>query len=147
VKVEVDAPQQHPDAVGIWRSITYTYDDGCRIILWGGDFGRPGTPYIAGPNGNVYQNFVCDVPDWEKKLAEYPEPLIQLTDFIESIRTRQPFALNEQNAFRSATVVNMGTVALRLGCTLHFDPVKLEFVGNEAANRLLKQPMRAPWNS
>ncbi len=24
IKVEVDAPQQHPDAVGTWRSITYT---------------------------------------------------------------------------------------------------------------------------
>ena len=39
IKVEVDAPQQHPDAVGTWRSITYTYDDGCQIVLWGGDFG------------------------------------------------------------------------------------------------------------
>ena len=28
VKVEVDAPQQHPDAVGIWRRVTYTYE--CR---------------------------------------------------------------------------------------------------------------------
>ena len=35
VKVEIDAPQQHPDAIGIWRKITYTYDDGCRIILEG----------------------------------------------------------------------------------------------------------------
>ena len=26
VKVEVDAPQQHPDAVGIWHRIVYTYD-------------------------------------------------------------------------------------------------------------------------
>lgn len=34
VKVEVDAPQQHPDAVGTWRSITYTYEDGCQIVLW-----------------------------------------------------------------------------------------------------------------
>lgn len=28
VKVEVDAPQQHPAAAGIWSSITYTYADG-----------------------------------------------------------------------------------------------------------------------
>lgn len=49
VKVEVDAPQQHHDAVGTWQSITYTYDDGCQIILWGGDYGKAETPYIAGP--------------------------------------------------------------------------------------------------
>ena len=146
VKVEVDAPQQHPDAVGTWRSITYTYEDGCQIVLWGGDYGDPNTPYISGPNGNVYKNFVCDIPDWEKKLSDYPEPEPQVTDFIECVKTRQPFALNERNGFRSATIVNMGAVALRLNRTLHFDPVKLEFINDEAANRLLDQPMRAPWN-
>jgi predicted dehydrogenase len=146
VKVEVDAPQQHPDAIGTWRSITYTYDDGCQIVLWGGDYGNPDTPYISGPNGNVYKNFVCDIPNWEKKIADYPEPAEQVTDFIESVKTRKQFALNEQNGFRSASIVNMGVIALRLNRTLNFDPVKLEFIDDEAANRLLDQPMRTPWN-
>ena len=95
---------------------------------------------------NVYKNFVCDIPDWERKLADFPEPEPQVTDFIECVKTRQPFALNEKNGFRSATIVNMGAVALRLNRTLNFDPVKLEFIDDEAANRLLDQPMRAPWN-
>lgn len=146
VKVEVDAPQQHPDAVGTWRSITYTYADGCQIILWGGDYGKPDTPYIAGPNGNVYKNFVCDIPDWQKKLAEYPEPPAQNTDFIECVHNRQKFALNEINGHRSATIVNMGVVALQLNRTLEYDPVKEQFINDEEANRLLDQPMRAPWS-
>lgn len=145
VKVEVDAPQQHPDAVGTWRSITYTYADGCQIILWGGDYGEPDTPYISGPNGNVYRNFVCDIPDWEKKLAAFPEPQAQNTDFLECIRNRQKFALNEINGHRSCTIVNMGVVALQLNRTLAFDPVKEVFVNDEEANRLLDQPTRAPW--
>lgn len=145
VKVEVDAPQQHPDAVGTWRSITYTYADGCQIILWGGDYGEPDTPYISGPNGNVYRNFVCDIPDWEKKLADFPEPPAQNTDFLECIRNRQKFALNEINGHRSCTIVNMGAVALQLNRTLEFDPVKELFVNDEEANRLLDQPTRAPW--
>ena len=146
VKVEVDAPQQHPDAVGRWRSITYSYDDGCQIILRGGDFGNPDTPYIEGSNGKVYKNFVCDIPGWQKKLAGFPEPAMQRTDFMECIKTRQPFALNERNAFRSATIVNMGAVALRLNRTLLFDPEKLQFINDDAANKLMDQPMRAPWN-
>ena len=146
VKVEVDAPLQHPDAVGTWRSITYTYGDGCQLILWGGDYGTPDTPYISGPKGNVYKNFVCDIPGWQRKLADFPEPEAQRTDFIECIRTRRPFAINERNGFRSATVVNMGIIALRLNRTLHFDPVNLQFIHDEAANQLLNQPMRAPWN-
>jgi predicted dehydrogenase len=146
VQVEVDAPQQHPDAVRTWRSIVYTYEDGCRIILKGGDDGDSDTPYIEGPKGKVYKNFVCDIPDWQKKLADFPEPKKQHTDFMECVRTRQPFAINERNGFRSATIVNMGAVALRLNRTLRFDPVKLQFINDEAANKLIDQPMRAPWS-
>lgn len=146
VKVEVDAPQQHPDAVGTWRSITYTYADGCQIVLWGDDYGDPNTPYISGPNGNVYKNFVCDIPNWEKKLAEFPEPAEQNTDFLESVRTRQKFALNEINGHRSCTIVNMGLAALRLNRTLEFDPVNEMFINDEAANRLINQPTREPWS-
>lgn len=81
-----------------------------------------------------------------EETCRFPEPEPQVTDFIECVKTRQPFALNEKNGFRSATIVNMGAVALRLNRTLNFDPVKLEFIDDEAANRLLDQPMRAPWN-
>lgn len=145
VSVEIDAPQQHDDAVGTWRKIAYTYDDGCQIILYGEDNGDPNDAYIEGPGGKVYPNFVCDIPDWEKRLAEYPDPLPQQTDFIDCVRSRQKFALNEENGFRSATIVNMGAVALRLGRNLKFDPDKLLFVDDEAANRLIDQPMRYPW--
>ena len=48
VSVEIDAPQQHPDAVGTWRKIEYTYDDGCKIVLWGEDNGDPNDAYIEG---------------------------------------------------------------------------------------------------
>lgn len=146
VKVEIDAPQQHHDAVGTWRSITYTYADGCQIVLWGGDHGNPNTPYIEGPNGNVYPGFRCDIPDWQLKLAAYPEPERQETDFLECVRTRKPFALNEINGFRSSTLVNIGAVALQLNRTLRFDSEKLEFIDDAAANRLMNQPMRGPWN-
>ena len=50
------------------------------------------------------------------------------------------------NGFRSATIVNMGVAALQLGRTLHFDPIALKFIDDEAANRLIHQPMRAPWS-
>ena len=128
------------------NTITYTYDDGCQIVLWGGDYGTPDTPYIAGPNGNVYKNFVCDIPNWEKKLADYPEPPTQNTDFLGAIKSRQKYALNEINGHASATVVNMGAIALRLNRTLHFDPIKQKFINDDEANRLANPVMRAPWH-
>lgn len=50
------------------------------------------------------------------------------------------------NGHRSSTIVNMGVAALRLNRTLHFDPVKQLFINDDAANLLVNQPMRAPWN-
>jgi len=40
----------------------------------------------------------------------------------------------------------MGAVALRLNRTLHFDPVKQEFINDPEANQLVDEPMRAPWS-
>ena len=144
VKVEVDAPQQHSDAVGVWRKITYTYADGCQIIL-DGEGTEVGKAYIEGPKGKLFRGFVSDIPDLERKLAQYPDPAPQMTDFVEAVRTRQKFALNEDNGYYSCTLVNLGLAALRLNRTLHFDSAKQEFVNDEAANRLINQPMRGPW--
>jgi len=144
VTIEVDAPQQHSDAVGTWRKITYTYADGCQIVLDGAGT-EEGLAYIEGPKGKLYKGFVSDIPDMERKLAQYPDPAPQMTDFVEACRTRQKFALNEQNGYYSATLVNLGLAALRLNRTLKFDSDKQTFVDDEAANRLIDQPMRGPW--
>jgi predicted dehydrogenase len=144
VSVEVDAPQQHTEAVGTWRRITYTYADGCQIVL-DGEGKDENVAYIEGPKGKLYPNFRSDIQDLEKKLAAFPDPEPQVTNFVEAVKSRQKFALNEENGFRSCTLVNMGLVALRLGRSLKFDPVKLEFIDDEGANRLIDQPMRGPW--
>lgn len=144
VSVEVDAPQQHPDAVGTWRRITYTYADGCQIIL-DGEAKDEKAAYIEGPKGKLYPGFRSDIPDLEKKLAAFPDPAPQQTDFVYAVKNRKKFALNEENGHRSCTLVNMGKIALRLNRSLKFDPVKQEFIGDEGANSLIFQPMRGPW--
>ena len=147
VKVEVDAPQQHSDAVGIWHKITYTYADGCQIVLEGEGFeSKEKTPFIEGPKGKVYRGFECTIPDVMMKLAELPDPEPQQTDWVQCVKTRQKFALNEENGHRSCTLVNMAAVALRLNRkVLNFDPEKQVFVNDFAANALIDQPMRGPW--
>lgn len=144
VSVEIDAPQQHTEAVGTWRRITYTYADGCQIVL-DGEAKDEKVAYIEGPKGKLYSNFKSDIPDLEKKLAAFPDPEPQVTDFVDAVKNRKKFALNEENGHRSCTIVNMGLIALRLGRSLKFDPDKQEFIDDEGANRLIDQPMRAPW--
>ena len=145
IMVEVDAEQQHPDACGTFRKITFTYEDGCKIIL-DGEAKDPNAAYIEGPKGKLYAGFKSDIPNLAQKLALLPDPAPQVTDFLDSVKYRTPFALNESNGFRSCTVVNMGKIALQLGRTLHFNPVTQEFLNDTEANSLINPPMRSPWN-
>lgn len=144
VRVDVDAPQQHDDAVGTWRRIEFTYADGCKIIL-DGENKDVNAPYIEGPKGKIYRGFRSDIPNILQVIDAMPDPDPQVPLFSDSVRTRKKFALNEINGHRSSTVVNMGKIALQLGRSLEFDPVKQEFINDEAANRLIDQPMRGPW--
>jgi predicted dehydrogenase len=145
VSVEVDAEQQHPDACGTFRRITYTYEDGCKIIL-DGEAKDPNDAYIAGPKGKLYAGFKSDIPNLKEKIAMMPDPEPQVTNFLDSVKYRTPFALNESNGFRSCTLINMGKIALQLGRSLKFDPVALTFINDDEANRMINPPMRSPWN-
>jgi predicted dehydrogenase len=144
IKVEVDAEQQHPDACGTFRKITYTYEDGCKIIL-DGEAKDPDVAYIEGPNGKLFKGFKSTIPNLEDKLAMMPDPEPQITSFVESVKYRKTFALNEMNGHRSCTIINMGKIALQLDRSLNFDPIRQEFINDAEANRYIYPPMRAPW--
>ncbi|HOK25993.1 MAG TPA: Gfo/Idh/MocA family oxidoreductase [Bacteroidales bacterium] len=144
VYVEIDAPQQHWDAVGSWRRITYTYADGCKIVLDGENRDKDAA-YIEGPYGKIFKGLKSDIPNLQKLIDSLPDPEPQITTFTESVLTRKKFSLNEENGHRSCTIVNLGVIALRLGRNLKYDPVKQRFVDDEGANRMINQPMREPW--
>jgi myo-inositol 2-dehydrogenase/D-chiro-inositol 1-dehydrogenase len=144
VKVEVDADQQHPDACGTFRKIIYTYADSCKIIL-DGEAKDESVAYIEGPEGKLFAGFKSTIPNLKEKLALLPDPVPQVTDFLESVKYRTPFALNESNGHRSCTIINLGKIALQLGRTLNFDPDAQVFIGDDEANKMINPPMRAPW--
>ena len=144
VEVIVDGEQQDSDACGTWKRVELVYDDGCRIIL-DGENRDTKAAYLEGPNGKLYPGFRSDILDLEKKLAAFPDPEPKMTDFAEAVRSRTTFALNEQNGFRSSTIVNMAIIAVRLGRSLKFDPEKLQFIDDAGANASINQPLRAPW--
>jgi predicted dehydrogenase len=144
VKVEVDADQQHPDACGIFRKIIYTYADGCKIIL-DGEAKDESVAYIEGPEGKLFAGFKSTIPNLKEKLALLPDPVPQVTDFLESVKYRTPFALNESNGHRSCTIINLGKIALQLGRTLNFNPETQAFIGDDEANKMINPPMRAPY--
>jgi len=120
------------------------YQDGCEIVLDGENRDKTAA-FIEGPNGKILQGFKSDIPDFEKKLAELKDPERQLTNFVQAVKTRQKFALNESNGHRSCTLVNLAKTAMQTGRVLHFDSKKQRFVNDKDANSYINQPMRGSW--
>jgi myo-inositol 2-dehydrogenase / D-chiro-inositol 1-dehydrogenase len=145
VEISADAPQQHPDACGRWRRVTLKYADGCEIIL-DGENREMGAAFLEGPRGKIYKGLRSDIPNLAETISGLPDPDPEVTDFYESVRTRVKFALNEENAHRSCTLVNLAKIAVRLGRPLRFDPDAQRFPGDDEANRLIDEPVRAPWH-
>jgi myo-inositol 2-dehydrogenase/D-chiro-inositol 1-dehydrogenase len=144
VEIEADAPKQDEDAVTSFRKIRLKYQDGCEIIL-DGENGDKNTPFIEGPEGKLMRSYVSDVPNFKSKLKELPDPEPMVTDFVEAVKTRNKFALNEVNGHRSATIINLAKIAWRTGRVLRFDDAKQRFIDDDDANKYIKQPMREPW--
>ncbi len=160
VKIDYRGLKQHPEAVGSFDRFTLTYGDGTEVVL-DGDVSLRDEPLLRGSNGLcVYKKApggktlrLKDANGWWseekvlKTLADLPKPAPQQTDFIDSCKTRKPFALNESNGFRSSSMFNLAIVAWRLGRGFEFDPVALHAKNDEAAERFLYQEdmMREPW--
>jgi len=149
VEIEARAPwPPHPDAVRLWGRVEMTYADGCRIILESGEWGDPidpDPPYIDGPKGKIFKGFRTEPADLKDALATLPDPAPMISEFNVSVKTRKPFGLHEGNGNRSNMLVHLANAAIRTGRKLRFDPVADRFVGDDEANRLVDQPMRAPW--
>lgn len=145
ISVEIDAPQQHPEAVSTWRRITYTYDDGCQIILDGENKDKE-AKFLEGSDGWLNKGMDSSIADVHGLIDSLPDPAPQIQSFNESVLTRQKFSLNELNGHRSCTLINMAKVALRLGRDLKFDPVTQQFINDPGANAMINQPMRGHWS-
>ncbi len=145
VYIEVDAPQQHHEAVGSWRRIEYTYADGCKIVLDGANYDKQAA-FIEGPSGKLYPGLVSNIPNLPDIISSLPDSSRQVTSFTETVKSRNKFALNELNGHRSCTLVNLGKIALQLGRNLVFNPQTQRFPFDPGANALIQQAMRGGWS-
>jgi myo-inositol 2-dehydrogenase / D-chiro-inositol 1-dehydrogenase len=120
------------------------YQDGCEIVIDGENRDKQAA-FIQGPKGKIMKGFKTDIEGLDKKLAELADPEPQLTNFVEAVKTRKKFALNELNGHRSCTLVNLAKTAMQTGRVLRFDSKKLRYLDDKDANGYIHQPMRGPW--
>ena len=139
VEVEAYAPPAHPEVAGMWGWAKLKYADGFTIVLESGEWGPP-----SGMNQKNVS--IDDLSEEDRKKVEAmpdPEPLV---GFGEAVKTRKQAGGHAEAAHRTACLMHLSNIAFRIGRGFAYDPVKEQIIGDEEANRLVNQPMRAPWH-
>jgi predicted dehydrogenase len=83
----------------------------------------------------------------EKDLEKHVAPAIRvhMLDWLKAIAERgKPVADIEQGHISTASCI-LANLSMKLGRSLTWDPAKQLVVGDDAANKLLRRPYRAPW--
>lgn len=139
-----------PGAKGYDR-LTYVYANGV-VMTHGGARAGAGVEFI-GPDGHVMVNrrYIRTDPESivEEKIGHNETRLYKSRnhqeDWLECIRTRRRPICDVEVGHRSVSVCHLGNIAYWINRPLKWDPVAEEFVGDEAANRMLQRTMRSPW--
>ena len=80
------------------------------------------------------------------RIPGYPANF-HVRDFLAGVRSRGQTRAGAETACWSHITCHAANIALLLGRRLKFDPVKCEFIGDEEANRLRSEALRAPWRT
>jgi hypothetical protein len=134
------SPPAHHEACGMWGWVELNYADGFTLVLESAEWGDP---WEKKKNRGVSVDDLT--ADDRAKLQALPDPEPLLT-FGQAVKARKPAGGNAEAAHRTITIIHLANMAIRLGRTLRFDPVKEVILGDEQANRLAYQPMRPPWH-
>jgi predicted dehydrogenase len=102
-------------------------------------------PSIRGDVVYEREQYPEDLTEKDIELMAAPATRGQMRDFLNAIATRgKPVADIEEGHISAASCI-LANIAMDLGRTLHWDPVKGQVQGDDEANSLLQRPYRAPW--
>ena len=139
VEIEPHAPPAHPDVAGMWGWVEMRYADGLTLVLESGEWGEPYSR--KQPRGIKLEDLS---EEDQKTIKAMPDPA-PLVNFGEGVKTRKQTGGHPEAAHRTSSLMHLANIAIRVGRKIQYDPVKEVIIGDEEANRLVNQPMRAPW--
>jgi predicted dehydrogenase len=140
VEIESYAPPAHPECCAMWGWVEMKYADGMTFVMESTEWGKP---YDRLKEREVSLSDLSD--EDQKKVLAMPDPE-PWPAFVEAIKTRRKTGGSAEAAHRAACIMHLANISIRVGRKIKYDPVKEEIVGDEEANRLVNQPMRAPWH-
>jgi predicted dehydrogenase len=152
VEAEGDEPAKGGDRYDCHPNfgVTYGYENGTKLLCM--SKGENGIHFEGEDGKSIFvargKIRASDKALLDEKLPESATRLYVSTNhmqnFLDGIRTGKPCICPAEVGHRSVTVCHLGTIALRSGKKLKWDPVKEQF--DEAdANKWLSREMRAPW--
>jgi len=156
--VEIQAEQVVFGTGGLWNTanrykVTCRYAEGFTLIVADTDKLLQGIRFI-GDQGWVHVNRNKGVDAHPKSLLDShigPNEIQlyksddHIGNFLDCIRTRAQTAAPAEIGHRSVAIGHLGTIAMKTGRKLKWDPQKERFIADDSANRLLSRPMRYPW--
>ncbi|OHB84229.1 MAG: hypothetical protein A2V98_11910 [Planctomycetes bacterium RBG_16_64_12] len=109
--------------------------------------------YFHGTNGTLYANYGLHeiVPEGDRmKDAQTPEESIPPSpgherEWLDSIKSRRQPSANVSYHNKLNAALSLGTLALKLGRSVRFDPAAEQIVGDDEAARLAVPEYRDPW--
>ena len=155
VEAKGEEPSKEPNSYNCHPSfeVTYTYANGTQVLAMSGGengakfFGEDGK-WLFVSRGKIEASdpklLTEPLPKDFKPLYE-SRPVSHMANFVECIRSRKLPICHVGIGHSSVTVCHLGTIALRSGKKLRWDPLKQDFLGDADANKWLSREMRAPW--
>ncbi len=133
-------------------AVTYEYDDGTRLVTT--SEGENGNRFIGDKGWLFVSRGRIEASDPKIISDPLPDNAVRLynssdhmANFLEGVRTRRRPICDVEIGHRSANVCHLGTIALRIGRPLQWDPKAERFVGTDAdkGNAMVSREYRSPW--
>jgi myo-inositol 2-dehydrogenase / D-chiro-inositol 1-dehydrogenase len=143
VEVTPYAPPLHPECCMVWGWVELKYADGFTLVIesteWGPKYDR------LRPKNTSERDLRKLLSEEDQKKLDAAPNLAPLLSFPEAVKARKPAGGNAAASHRVATIYHLMNIAMRCGRKLRYDPATDQILGDDEANRLVYQPMRAPW--
>jgi predicted dehydrogenase len=141
------------DNVRGWKS-TFTYASGLKMIYSDDEQQKFGIKFI-GDKGWIHTSWggggiwAEDESLLKIKFAPEQQKLHKSTnhgdDFLQSVRSRRDPVSDVDAGHKATTLGLLADISARLKQRLKWDPKQEQFIGNDAANKMLTRPMHNGW--